>query len=49
MSGAAAARARAEEYRALAEVSSGDTRITYLAMAEWWDNRAAELEAEEKC
>ena len=46
---AATARATAEKYRALAEVATGDTRAAYLAMAEWWEQRAAELEAGEQC
>ena len=42
---AASARETAEKYRKLAEVSSGTTRAAYLVMAEWWEQRANELEA----
>jgi len=38
------ARATAEGYRMLAEISSPANRTAYLTMAEWWENRAEQLE-----
>lgn len=43
---AASARETAEKYRKLAEVSGDVTsRRACLVMAEWWEQRAKELEA----
>jgi hypothetical protein len=41
-----AARAIAEQYRALAEVGPPAQRDNFMQMAEWWENRALELEIE---
>ena len=46
---AATARKTAEQYRRLAEVSGDATsRRAFLVMAEWWEQRAKELEAAEQ-
>ena len=42
---AASARETAKKYRKLAEVSDLTSRNAYLVMAEWWEQRAKELEA----
>lgn len=42
---AATAREMAEKYRALAEMTDATRRAAYLVMAEWWEQRARELEA----